>query len=101
VPGRIGMPHNARLSLYCRGRVVVKRRSRSHTPLQQRRASHDREPEEILDARVPTPAELAQFVKSLRDENKWSQATLAEISGLTERTIQRVRDVQSRHTPRV
>lgn len=47
-------------------------------------------PEEILDARVPTPAELAQFIKSLRDENKWSQATLAEISGLTERTIQRV-----------
>src|SRR5262249_56091851 len=32
VPGRIGMPHNARLSLYCRDRVVVQRRSRSHPP---------------------------------------------------------------------
>jgi transcriptional regulator with XRE-family HTH domain len=47
-------------------------------------------PEEILDARIPTAAELALFVKSLREENKWSQATLAEISGINERTIQRV-----------
>jgi transcriptional regulator with XRE-family HTH domain len=47
-------------------------------------------PEEILDARVPTPAELAEFIKSMRETNKWTQATLAEIARLTERTVQRV-----------
>lgn len=47
-------------------------------------------PDEILDARLPTPAELAGFIKAMRDMNKWSQATLAEIARLTERTVQRV-----------
>jgi len=48
-------------------------------------------PDEILDAiRLPTPAELAKFIKTMRDINKWSQATLAEIARLTERTVQRV-----------
>lgn len=47
-------------------------------------------PEEIIDARVPTPAELAEVVKFLRQDHKWSQSTLAELSRLTERTIQRV-----------
>jgi len=46
--------------------------------------------EEILEIRQLTPAELAEFIKMLRDANKWSQATLAEIARLTERTIQRV-----------
>jgi transcriptional regulator with XRE-family HTH domain len=47
-------------------------------------------PEEVLDQRVPTPAELAKFVKTMREMNKWSQATLAELARVTERTIQRV-----------
>jgi transcriptional regulator with XRE-family HTH domain len=47
-------------------------------------------PEEIIDNRPLMPAELALIVKQLRDDNKWSQATLAEIAGITERTIQRV-----------
>ena len=47
-------------------------------------------PKELIDARVPTPADLAEFVQAMRDSNKWSQATLAEISRVTERTIQRV-----------
>jgi transcriptional regulator with XRE-family HTH domain len=47
-------------------------------------------PDEILDARLPTPAELAEFIKTMRDMNKWSQATLAEIARVTERTVQRV-----------
>jgi transcriptional regulator with XRE-family HTH domain len=48
------------------------------------------DPKEILETHVPTATELALLVKSLRGESKWSQATLAEISGLNERTIQRV-----------
>jgi transcriptional regulator with XRE-family HTH domain len=47
-------------------------------------------PEELLESRVPSACELAQFVKAMREKNKWSQSTLAEISRLTERTIQRV-----------
>jgi transcriptional regulator with XRE-family HTH domain len=47
-------------------------------------------PEEILEPRLPTPAELAELVKTMRDMNKWSQATLAEIARVNERTIQRV-----------
>lgn len=46
--------------------------------------------DELLEARVPTPADLAALIKFLRDENKWSQSTLAEIARLTDRTIQRV-----------
>lgn len=45
---------------------------------------------EIFESCLPTPAELAKFVKTMRDMNKWSQATLAEIARVTERTIQRV-----------
>jgi transcriptional regulator with XRE-family HTH domain len=49
------------------------------------------DPEEIYDApRVITPAELALLVKMWREEHKWSQAQLAEIARVTERTIQRV-----------
>ncbi len=47
-------------------------------------------PEDIVETRVPLPAELAEIVKVLREHKKWSQATLAEIAGVTERTIQRV-----------
>jgi transcriptional regulator with XRE-family HTH domain len=47
-------------------------------------------PEDILEAHLLTPAELGEFVKTLRDMNKWSQATLAEIARVTERTVQRV-----------
>jgi DNA-binding XRE family transcriptional regulator len=47
-------------------------------------------PEEIIDTRVPTPADLAKFIKNMREMNKWSQATLAEIARLNERTVQRV-----------
>lgn len=37
-----------------------------------------------------SPAELAALVRVLRDLRKWSQETLACLSGLTPRTIQRV-----------
>jgi transcriptional regulator with XRE-family HTH domain len=47
-------------------------------------------PETIFETRLPTPAELAEFVKTMRDKNKLSQATLAEIARVTERTVQRV-----------
>lgn len=50
--------------------------------------------EKIVDARVPTHAELAQFIKTLREDNKWSQATLAEIARVTERTVQRVENAE-------
>ena len=46
--------------------------------------------DEICDTRLINPAELALFVKTTREGNRWTQATLAELSGLTERTIQRV-----------
>ena len=49
------------------------------------------DPEEIFEApRLPTEAEVAEIVKTRREEHKWTQATLAEITGLNERTIQRV-----------
>lgn len=47
-------------------------------------------PEEVLEARVPTSADLAKIIKALRETNKWTQETLAELAGLTERTVQRV-----------
>jgi transcriptional regulator with XRE-family HTH domain len=47
-------------------------------------------PEDIFETRLLAPAELGKFIKALRDMNKWSQATLAEIALVTERTIQRV-----------
>jgi len=48
------------------------------------------DPEELLEPRVPSPADLAEVVKMMREKNGWSQATLAEIARVTERTIQRV-----------
>jgi transcriptional regulator with XRE-family HTH domain len=59
-------------------------------PLQKWRFPVSANPDEILSARLPTPAELAEFIKTMRDMNKWSQATLAEIARVTERTVQRV-----------
>ena len=47
-------------------------------------------PEEIVETRATRPEELAEIVKVLREHNGWTQATLAEIAKLTERTIQRV-----------
>ena len=45
---------------------------------------------------VPTPAELGRMVKGLREYNKWSQATLAELAGVAERTVQRVSTIHLR-----
>jgi transcriptional regulator with XRE-family HTH domain len=42
------------------------------------------------DMRPLTPAELATMIVHQRQQHGWTQATLAEISSLTERTIQRV-----------
>jgi len=41
-----------------------------------------------------TPVELARVVKAFRDIRSWSQEQLAEISGLSARTVQRVEDAQ-------
>lgn len=40
--------------------------------------------------RLLEPHELASVVRLLRESRQWSQATLAELSGLSARTIQRV-----------
>jgi transcriptional regulator with XRE-family HTH domain len=45
---------------------------------------------EIFDVRALTPQELALMVSAQRQGRGWTQTTLAEVSGLTERTIQRV-----------
>ncbi|RFB79111.1 helix-turn-helix domain-containing protein [Methylovirgula sp. 4M-Z18] len=45
-------------------------------------------------ARPLTIAEIANFVRAQREANGWSQETLAEISRLNVRTIQRVEDGQ-------
>ena len=42
-----------------------------------------------------TPAEVGSLVKIYRDAMEWSQETLAELSGVTVRTIQRVEAGQS------
>jgi transcriptional regulator with XRE-family HTH domain len=47
-------------------------------------------PEEVFEPRLLSPAELGTFIKEQREERKWSQATLAELARVTERTIQRV-----------
>lgn len=48
----------------------------------------------ITDTEAPprllTPDEVGLLVRTFRDFRQWSQATLAEIAGLTERTVQRV-----------
>jgi len=46
--------------------------------------------EEVFEPRLLTPVELATFIKGQREERRWSQATLAELARVTERTIQRV-----------
>lgn len=40
--------------------------------------------------RILSPSELGALIRVLRDLRKWSQETLASLSGLTPRTIQRV-----------
>lgn len=47
-------------------------------------------PENTAQPRLLTSAELAAVIKTFREVRKWSQEQLAEISGLTARTIQRV-----------
>jgi transcriptional regulator with XRE-family HTH domain len=42
------------------------------------------------EVRILTPAELAEVIRLMRDIRKWSQDTLASLTGLTVRTIQRV-----------
>ena len=44
----------------------------------------------IVERRVPTSADLALLIRVLRQASEWTQETLAELSGLTVRTIQRV-----------
>jgi transcriptional regulator with XRE-family HTH domain len=50
---------------------------------------------DIYENRVLTAEELGPVIKALREEQKWTQATLAELSGLTERTVQRVEKGES------
>lgn len=45
-------------------------------------------------ARSLTPEELATLVRSLREARLWSQEQLAQISGLSSRTVQRIEDAQ-------
>lgn len=47
-------------------------------------------PEQTHQPRLLTPDELAAFVKLYRQLRQWSQEQLADISGLSARTIQRV-----------
>jgi transcriptional regulator with XRE-family HTH domain len=85
--GRIlGFP----LSPCCRVSVVFAEVQTSDIASKQWSNTMTVKPEEILDSRVPNPAELAKIVKAMREQNKWSQATLAELSGLNDRTVQRV-----------
>jgi ribosome-binding protein aMBF1 (putative translation factor) len=44
----------------------------------------------FYDKRALTPQELALIVVDQRESRGWTQATLAELSGITERTIQRI-----------
>lgn len=46
--------------------------------------------EQFVERRVPTSADLALLIKVLRQASEWTQETLAELGGLTVRTIQRV-----------
>lgn len=45
---------------------------------------------EFTEQRILTPEELGRVVRTFREAKQWTQATLAELSGLTERTVQRV-----------
>ena len=40
--------------------------------------------------RLLTPEELGAVIKAFRDVRKWSQEQLAEVAGLSSRTVQRV-----------
>lgn len=46
--------------------------------------------DQFFETRVPTASDLALIIKSLREASGWTQETLAELSGLAVRTIQRV-----------
>jgi len=45
---------------------------------------------EFTEYRILTAEELGRVVRKFREAKQWTQATLAELSGLTERTVQRV-----------
>ncbi len=49
------------------------------------------------DAQVISPPELAEIVKILRGSRNWSQEQLADISGLTVRTVQRLERGEGSH----
>ena len=73
------------MSWHCRVPVVVKRGGLAQNP-GRRYGVHTE-----MQAKPPmTPAEAGFLVKVYRDAMEWSQETLAELSGLTVRTIQRV-----------
>jgi len=52
-------------------------------------------PTDHIPARPLTPAQIGALVKSLRDLQGWTQETLAELSGLSERSIRRIERGQS------
>lgn len=51
--------------------------------------------DEIFEHRVLSAEDLGPIVKLLREQKQWTQATLAELSGLTDRTVQRVEKGES------
>src|SRR5262245_34297202 len=57
---------------------------------QSRSSEMNDEPANVFDMRPLTTAELAAMIVDQRQRRGWTQATLAEISSLTERTVQRV-----------
>lgn len=50
--------------------------------------------EQTTQSRNLTPAELAAVVRTIRETRTWSQEQLAEIAGLSARTVQRVEEGQ-------
>jgi transcriptional regulator with XRE-family HTH domain len=44
----------------------------------------------LVEMRCLTPEELAKLINSLREQRGWSQETLAELAGVSVRTVQRV-----------
>jgi transcriptional regulator with XRE-family HTH domain len=59
-------------------------------------------PNEVLEHRVLTPADVAGITKAIREANGWTQEVLAALARVTERTIQRVENGEpsSLHTRR-
>jgi transcriptional regulator with XRE-family HTH domain len=51
--------------------------------------------EDICDIRPLTPSELGEMIAVQRKDRGWTQETLAEIAGITVRTLQRVETGQS------